>query len=233
MLQDMHVTRFLFIREFTKQLIINSKPKEEILQTREIREAVPVFQKPKELEVPIPSYLQKPVQKIFQTQQMPVNQTIRMPPQMPIKKPQLPKTQANQGMTLSILDSEPGKLSGKTFPTQELNGAEITPAIEKVPQGFNLGKIDFLARDPKVNAVECLGPDKFVIVRVFGKINSTKIKLNQQEIQGIIQRFSKATKIPIISGLFKAAVGNLVITAVISDIVGSRFIITRVTPFQF
>jgi len=69
-----------------------------------------------------------------------------------------------------------------------------------------------------------------VLAQSAGKTSMTKIALNQNEIQQIIQNFSEAAKIPVISGLFKAAANNLLITAVTSDIAGSRFIITKITP---
>ena len=99
-----------------------------------------------------------------------------------------------------------------------------------IPLSFELGKLNFLINDPRITIIECPGPEKFIIARTEGRTTLTKLSLNQSEIQGLIEKFSKEAKIPIISGLFKAAVGNLIMTAVISSLVGNRFIITKITP---
>ena len=41
-------------------------------------------------------------------------------------------------------------------------------------------------------------------------------------------KFAAASRIPINEGLFKAAVGNLVISAVVSEIAGIKFIIRKI-----
>ena len=56
----------------------------------------------------------------------------------------------------------------------------------------------------------------------------TPIKLSKEEIDQIVRAFSESAKIPSTEGLFKAAFGNLVISAVVSDIVGTRFIIRKI-----
>ena len=159
----------------------------------------------KEIEAPIPSSFQ--VTKKFIPLSPPISQLKKIPP-----------------VVLNIHQPTPSIYS-QTSP--------IKPSIELLPSQFNLGKLNLLIHDPKVNAIECPGPGKFLLVKVLGKVNTTRLSLSQAEIQGVIENFSRQTKIPIISGLFKAAVGNLVITAVISEIVGSRFIISKITPFVF
>ncbi|MBU1136390.1 MAG: hypothetical protein KJ559_02685 [Nanoarchaeota archaeon] len=93
-----------------------------------------------------------------------------------------------------------------------------------------LGEIGVLIKDPRVTIIECPGPDKFVLAKTSGRTLITRIKLNAEEIQKIIKQFSEEAKIPVISGLFKANIRNLSITAVISEMIGSRFIITKMTP---
>ena len=91
----------------------------------------------------------------------------------------------------------------------------------------NPEKINFLIDDEKINAVECVGPGKPVLARTFEGVKTTNVSLNEKEIGEIINRFSEQSKIPVEEGTFKAVVGNLMITAVVSDLVGSRFIITK------
>jgi hypothetical protein len=49
-------------------------------------------------------------------------------------------------------------------------------------------------------------------------------------VNNIINRFSQQAKIPLLGGILKAAVGDLLISAVTSEFVGSRFIISRLNP---
>ncbi len=102
-----------------------------------------------------------------------------------------------------------------------------------LPEKFNIAKLEILLHDPRVTIIECPGSDKLVLARTSGRTNVTRISLTSQDIQDIIHQFSQEARIPIISGLFKAAVGNLILTAVISELVGTRFIITKVTPQFF
>ncbi len=44
--------------------------------------------------------------------------------------------------------------------------------------------------------------------------------------------FSQNARIPITNGILKAAVGDLIISAVISDFAGSRFVINKINPFN-
>ena len=63
-------------------------------------------------------------------------------------------------------------------------------------------------------------------------MNFTKISLSQPEIDIIVKNFLAKARIPIIVGIFKASVGNLTISAVISEFVGSRFIINKSSPYS-
>ncbi|MFA5259085.1 MAG: hypothetical protein WC979_07800 [Candidatus Pacearchaeota archaeon] len=93
-------------------------------------------------------------------------------------------------------------------------------------------KIDPLLKDISILAIECPGPEKNILLKRNNETNRAKLTLNQNEINMIIENFSKQARIPIVGGILKAAVGNMVISAVISDFVGSRFIINKITPYS-
>jgi hypothetical protein len=103
---------------------------------------------------------------------------------------------------------------------------------QPIPAGFTLGKLDPLLSDNMVTSIECSGPGRPVLVKTLGKVSATQISLDQEEIQKVIDNFSQTAKIPPLGGVFKAAVGSLIITAVISEFVGSRFIINKYTPYS-
>ena len=101
--------------------------------------------------------------------------------------------------------------------------------IRPIPTRVNvdIGKLNPLIRDPLVKTIECNGPDqKLVVSGIMGRKN-TNITLSKEEIDEIIEGFSRETKIPADEGIFKAAIGGLIISAVVSDIVGSKFIIKK------
>jgi hypothetical protein len=60
----------------------------------------------------------------------------------------------------------------------------------------------------------------------------TGIVLSKEEIDETVQRFSRETRIPIQEGIFKVVVGNLIFLAIISEIVGSKFIIKKMIQEQ-
>ena len=90
-----------------------------------------------------------------------------------------------------------------------------------------LGKLTPLISDPEVESIESPGPNQNILVKKRGALQRTSISLTPQEIETIIKDFSQKTRIPLIEGTFKAALSDLIITAVISEFVGSRFVIQK------
>lgn len=105
---------------------------------------------------------------------------------------------------------------------------QMTEAIEKSP----FERIIPLFNDPLISSIECAGPEKNIIINKSGLIQAIPMTLTQEEIENIMDEFSMKTKIPLIKGVFKAALGNLLITAVMSDFVGTRFHIEKLRPLQ-
>jgi hypothetical protein len=93
-------------------------------------------------------------------------------------------------------------------------------------------KIGRLLKDPTVNSIECPGPGKNLMVKRYNQVNITQNILNKDEIASVIEDFSEKARIPIVGGILKAAVGDLMISAVISEFVGSRFIINKINPYS-
>ncbi|PIN89736.1 hypothetical protein COU60_02900 [Candidatus Pacearchaeota archaeon CG10_big_fil_rev_8_21_14_0_10_34_76] len=130
-------------------------------------------------------------------------------------------------------------ISAPPLPVKEISQKFIAPKQSTPPnipivrpkQGYiDLGKLNMLINDPWIQSIECSGPDKKVTVKKGAKILMTSISLPETEIKTILESFSRATRIPIAEGTIKAMHNNLMITGVISEFVGSRFIIQKVTP---
>jgi len=100
-------------------------------------------------------------------------------------------------------------------------------ASEKVV--IDLGKLNPFFKDPKVSSVETEGENQAIYVSGSMGRKPTGVKLSKKEIDEVIKRFSEKSKIPMNEGLFKVAVGNLLLTATISNSVSSRFIIEKIT----
>ena len=101
------------------------------------------------------------------------------------------------------------------------------PAAPEKTTILGLDKLDKILADIAVQTVECPGPNKQVLVYKSGSIQTANLSLTGDEIINIMKEVSQKTRIPIMSGVFKAAYGNLVITAVMSEFVGTRFIIQK------
>ena len=91
-------------------------------------------------------------------------------------------------------------------------------------------KISPLLQDPGIISIECPGPEKNIVINKYGIIQTLPLTLTQEEINKIINDISERTRIPLIQGVFKAALESLIVTAVISEFVGTRFIIEKRRP---
>jgi len=112
---------------------------------------------------------------------------------------------------------------------------ETVSYLKPIPtsEQIDLGKLNALRRDPLVKVIECSTFEENVfVVGIMGR-KKTPIKLNKEEKEDILKKFSQTAKIPLTEGLFKAAVGNLVISAVISEIAGIQFVIRKISQGQF
>jgi len=219
--KEFNFTQFkkFFLLEFTRQLIKHSVPSEIFeLQTalekekkdklEEEREKIKEIIKRREKEISIKSKERKteeirsiihPSIGMFETQKNPhIN---------PFRK-------SFKKVRLSIPESR--------FPMhiQYIRPVPINKEIE-------LGKINPLIRDSMVRTIECYGPGENIVVQGNMGTKKTGIILNREEIEDTIQRFSKETKIPVQEGIFKVVAGRLIFLAIISEIVGSKFIIKK------
>jgi hypothetical protein len=100
--------------------------------------------------------------------------------------------------------------------------------IQPVPTTaqLDLGKLNPLIQDPNVQAVECNGPDQKIIVMSPGE-RTTEVTLTKEEIDQIINNFSQASKIPVTEGILRIAYGRLLLSAIVSGVVGSKFVIKK------
>jgi hypothetical protein len=109
-------------------------------------------------------------------------------------------------------------------PRQPMQPAPINAQFS----GLNLGKINGLIKDPSVQSIECEGPKKQLIIKQNGQVVKSEIKLEKSDIDKIINEFSEKARIPLVEGMLRARVANMQISAVVSKVASSRFIITKI-----
>tara|TARA_Y100000310_G_scaffold339655_1_gene432975 strand:+ start:2829 stop:3521 length:693 start_codon:yes stop_codon:yes gene_type:complete len=159
----------------------------------------------KELAMSIPIVPQVPqVPQVAQTFQKPISRQLRQTPRQ--QRP--PVTQ--------------GKMP-----------IQIAPPIIAGPRSVvgDYGKITLLLNDHSVSSIECPGPDEPLTVIRAGQRQFTKITLNQKELRDLFEEIAEKAKIPLMDGVFRAAVENFSISGVISEMIGSRFVIKKQTPY--
>ena len=101
----------------------------------------------------------------------------------------------------------------------------------KVILSQDYGKITPLLNDPSVSTIECQGAGKPITVIRAGQRQITRIVLNEEEIRGVLEKVADAAHIPLIEGVFRATVDGLGVNAVISEILGTKFLIKKATAY--
>lgn len=216
--------RIEFLKSFVKELLKNSIEKEEREKKIRIEKLKQKFSAPLEPEKTFHKIVNTPV---FQPKEQPI-----LPQHNPVihatnpiqQRPLQPQMQMHQEIPQNRFPQKPIQ---QPFPQKPLPVA-ISPEKSERPTNLNLGKIESLLKDQGVQSIECPGPGKNVIVKKMNRPQITNINLNSTEVSEIINQFSTNARIPIVGGILKAAVGDLVISAIISEFVGSRFIINRI-----
>ena len=80
--------------------------------------------------------------------------------------------------------------------------------------------------------IECPGPGRNVLVKVRNNVNVTKLNFNEAEIKNVIMHFSDLSRIPIVGGILKTSIESMMISAVVSEYAGSRFIVSKRNPYD-
>ncbi|VVB82276.1 Uncharacterised protein [uncultured archaeon] len=96
---------------------------------------------------------------------------------------------------------------------------------------MDLWKLNPLVKDQAVRIIE-VNPDEKVVVTGTMGTKQTGIVLNKEDIDRVINRFAEISKIPTNEGVYKVASGNLILSAIISSVIGSKLIIKKMAPNQ-
>ncbi|MBD3253390.1 hypothetical protein GF386_06660 [Candidatus Pacearchaeota archaeon] len=229
--------RIIFLKKFTEEIIdilIKQYAAEHYIKIEKFKQEF-LEEKPtpdeafkKAVKTPVfkPSLFTK---RIIPQQDIP--QPTTGPSIRPIEKEHATHPKSNQ-FVRSMQSGEKEKAPVRPPSPRLRKMLQVKPAATERAPGLALGKIQQLLKDPGVQLLECPGPGKNILVKKLNKMNVTKITMNKEEINEVINSFSREARIPLIGGILKAAVGDLIISAVVSEFVGSRFIINKITPFN-
>lgn len=137
-----------------------------------------------------------------------------------------------------VIQKAPPRLSSKPVADFARRTPQNTfmPRAHFVPSGNmevrgNYGPLDGLIKDPSVSSIECQGEGKPLYVVQSGQKLRTKISLTEEQIMDLLEQIADDAMVPLLEGVFRAAVDNFTINAVISDMIGSRFVIKKQTPY--
>lgn len=149
-----------------------------------------------------------------------------------------PLQSKQQGKKIIEIDQK-NRFIGESIPQRKFLGNRKYEAREnqqfqkvEINQKSISEKLNFLIKDPAVTEIECIDSEQNLLVKKGGVIQKTPIKLSIEEVYQLIAEFSQKTKIPVIDGTIKAALNNLILTAILSEMLGPRFILQKKNPFQ-
>jgi len=109
-------------------------------------------------------------------------------------------------------------------------GGAIAPPVSASGQGViseGYGKLAPLLDDPSISTIECEGVNKPIMILRAAQRQKTRIALTKEEIHEILGKVADETHIPLLEGVFRAVVSGFSINAVISEMIGSRFVIKK------
>ena len=121
------------------------------------------------------------------------------------------------------------KIEHKREDIEQKKELPIPPTGPQTNFNFNLGRVNPLIQDNSVTIIQCDGPGILLNINQNNEMRQIDLALNEQEINGIIQKFSIRSNQSITEPVFQAQVDDLKLMAIISKYTSSRFIITRIS----
>ncbi len=96
---------------------------------------------------------------------------------------------------------------------------------------IDLFKLNPLIKDPAVRVIEVSQGERVIVSGTMGT-KPTEIRLSKEEINQVINQFSEVSKIPVNEGIYRIIVGDLILSAIISETIDSKFIIKKMSGNQ-
>jgi len=240
-----------FLLAFTKELILHFE-KKEIVKLQEIlvseqrkKEEIHLLEKEVTLlkEI-ISSEEQRKTKKLHIIEQEPIKKELLIKKEVPVKRlnelPQQMSPMLEKKIAVAQIKQVTKQIAPK-LPVVKQRMERLTIPETKLPSHLeylkptlvdNKTQIDWEKLNPliKDNAVRVIEVNPNEKVKVSGSMGrkSTNLTFNTEEINQIINKFAYLSRIPASEGVYKVVVENLIFFAVISSMVGSRFVIQKI-----
>ena len=195
----------------------------------EIPPEIPVSKIPTKKKIPVLPPPPRPLQ-VLHRQKLVAPSKVLLPLKKQVTSTIISVPQHKQVIPLQVLHRQ------KPIPPQQIQPTSHQVTAFNVSKDVDLsedyGRITPLLNDPVVSLIECQGVGKPLMIIRAGQRQITRITLNPVEIEGILQKASDVAHIPLLEGVFRAIVDNFSINAIISEMVGSKFVIRKQTPYS-
>ena len=106
-------------------------------------------------------------------------------------------------------------------------GSKVVSSAAKPKESTKLDSLVYLLSDPNVTSLECPGPGKPIVLNKSGNMENSSLVFSQEDIKNVTDEVSRKTGQKFDSGFVKAAIGNFIVSAVISEFVGTRFVMQK------
>jgi len=196
--------RNLFFKELVIRMIINSVP------------AMPKINKAAPLS-----------EKLEQASKKPPVLEIKKPIKV-IKKEKLMQPSPKQATPPHTI---PGKPTSKVIPLKTTTKPiKLQPKPMQIPKKPGLPILERLRpilADSSVQRINCPGPNKNISIVRRGITQPVAMSFTAEEIKLFLKDLSEKTRIPLLPGPFKVFIQNLIITAIVSEFIETKFIIEK------
>jgi len=201
------------LEQFTLQLILASGKAEKEIETALKESKIESLPKKIEFEKPTEKVEEEIVKKI---EEAPLPKEAERPfLPLPVIKPR------------AFIPQVVPKLVEMPAPSAFEVSKPIAPPLYSLPSiPIDLGKLNQFVLDVTISSIQ--GEEgKRILIKRDDKILETEVTLTATEINDLIVKFAQTAKTALTVPIFKATVGNLAISAIISDVIGSRFLISK------
>lgn len=204
--------RAFFLLEFTNQILDNSMTPETIFLKKVLRDRIKRNLEKKENEEKLYSMIARKEfyipSKQFNENKNNYNFQATIPRKFKPIRPSILKIPASR-FPSTVQDLKP-------FPLQ---------------REIDLGKLNVLIKDRTITTIICDEAGKNITIkRTNGETRVTSVFLTKEEIEQTVKKFADLTKIPVEEGVFRAVYGNLIISAIVSNVMGMKFTLTKMNP---
>ncbi len=113
------------------------------------------------------------------------------------------------------------------LPVMHIPIQKSAPKMLATPLELELGRISTYINNPAVLDIECSGPEKPLVIKEAKGIQNTTLLLKEEEIQQIINEVARLSATSVQNNILRASYQGIEFTGIISESVGSRFIVHK------